>query len=197
MAWREEQVYYWNNLLYVPYHTVRIAGGPFLSLSWDSIEEYLELDPNFFSHRLWSHSGGIRMPLPRLAAARVHGNSMINKNVRDGDIIIFQRGDFDYVQNGMIVVIEKIGEDEGLGAWALKKLVIERPRSSVRDEHGDERDWDNPLIVLRSYNLHVSPAQLDPTGQHRVHGIILRRLPRDEASLVDSALLRQVIEGAE
>ena len=59
-----------------------------------------------------------------LAAARVHGDSMIYRDVLDGDIAIFQRSDFDYVENGKVVVIEKVGEEEGLGAWALKKLVI-------------------------------------------------------------------------
>lgn len=134
MGWRQDQVHYWNDFLYVPYHAVRVSGGPFLSFSWDFSEEHLQMDPNFFSHALWHYRGGIRRPLPNLVAATVHGDSMINENVRDGDIIIFERWEFDYVNNGMTVVIEKVGDEEGLGAWALKKFVIERPRSSGLDE---------------------------------------------------------------
>lgn len=115
--------------------------------------------------------GGVRMHRARLAAARVHGDSMIYRDVFDGDIAIFQRSDFDYVENGKVVVIEKVGEEEGLGAWALKKLVIERPRSSHRSEYEDEIDWDNPVIVLHSYNPRVSSRRLDPSGQYRVHGL--------------------------
>ena len=41
---------------------------------------------------------------------------MIDRDIRDGDPIILQRWEFDYVENGKIVVIEKLGEEEGMGA---------------------------------------------------------------------------------
>jgi SOS-response transcriptional repressor LexA len=195
MAWRNDQVYHWDGCVYVPYHTARVSAGPFLSFSPDSVEEHLELDANF--SLAWSLHGGVRVPKRRLVAAKVHGDSMINKKVSHCDIIVFQCGDFNSVRNGNIVVIGKVGEEEGLGAWALKKLVIERPRSFSRDEYDDERDWDSPLIVLRSSNPNISPSQLDPKGQYRVHGVFLQSLPPDSVTLVDSDTIRRRVAGWE
>jgi hypothetical protein len=70
------------------------------------------------------------------------------RGVFNEGIVIFQRYDFDF-QNGKVVVIEKMGEEEGFGAWVLKKLIIALPRSSYRSEYEDEIDWDDPVIVLR------------------------------------------------
>ncbi len=61
---------------------------------------------------------------------------MIDRDIRDGDPIILQRWEFDYVENGKIMVIERLGEEEGMGAWSLKKLVIKQPGSSRRDPFG-------------------------------------------------------------
>jgi len=69
------------------------------------------------------------------------------------------------VENGKVVVIEKVGEEEGFGTWSLKRLVIERPRSSTRNEFGEEIDGDNPVVMLYSYNPQVKPWQLDPSGR--------------------------------
>jgi hypothetical protein len=118
------------------------------------VERHLELSPGFLLDR---HLG-IRVYRAGLAAGKIHGDSMIYRDVLDGDIAIFQRYDFNYLQNGAIVVIEKRGEEEGFGAWALKKLVIERPRSSRRNEYEDEIDWDDPVFVLHSSNPRVSPS---------------------------------------
>jgi hypothetical protein len=130
-----------------------------------------------------------------LAAARVHGDSMIDRDILDGDIAIFQRYDFDYLQNGRVVVIEKMGEEEGFGAWALKKLVIELPPSSHQSDYEDEIDWDDPLFVLHSYNPRVSPRQLHPSGHYRVHGILLRSVRGHDVTLVDSDAIRRVATG--
>ena len=111
---------------------------------------------------------------------------MIHKDILDGDIAIFRRWEFDDPKNGTVVVIEKVGEEEGFGAWALKKLVFERPRFSQRDDCDNEIDWDDPVIVLYSYNPRVSLSRLDPSGQYRVHGIFLRVLRRHEVGFVDS-----------
>lgn len=197
MAQGDDQVYCWNGCLYVPVHAVLLAAGPFLSVSPDWVEQHVELPPDFRHGVRDRYVGGVRMHRAGLAAARVHGDSMIYRDVFDGDIAIFQRSDFDYVENGKVVVIEKVGEEEGLGAWALKKLVIERPRSSHRSEIEDEIDWDDPVIVLHSYNPRISPRRLDPSGQYRVHGIFLRSLRRHDASFVDSDKIRRVATGEE
>jgi hypothetical protein len=63
-----------------------------------------------------------------LADAWVYGDSMIYRGAYDGDLAIFQRYDFDYLCNDKVVVVEKLGDEEGFGAWALKKLVIKLPR---------------------------------------------------------------------
>jgi hypothetical protein len=52
---------------------------------------------------------------------------MIGRNILDRDVIIFQYSDFNYVENGKIVAIEKYGDEEEMGAWSLKRLVIEPP----------------------------------------------------------------------
>jgi SOS-response transcriptional repressor LexA len=115
---------------------------------------------------------------------------MIYRDIYDGDTVILQRSGFEYVENGKVVVIEKVGEEEGFGAWILKRLVIKRPRSSTRNEFGDEIDGDNPVVVLYSYNPQVSPWQLDPHGRYRIRGVLLRSLRPEDFRLVDSEEIR-------
>jgi hypothetical protein len=86
----------------------------------------------------------IRGRYRRLSAAKVRGNSMIFRDIYDGDTILLQRSGFEYVENGRVVVIEKVSEEEGFGAWSLKRLVIVQPGSSTRNEFGDEIEGDNP-----------------------------------------------------
>jgi SOS-response transcriptional repressor LexA len=74
---------------------------------------------------------------------------MIDQDILDGDLAIFQRYDFPDLQHGKIVVVERIGEEEGFGSWALKKIVIKRPRSSFLSEYGDEVDWKYLFTSLR------------------------------------------------
>jgi len=38
---------------------------------------------------------------------------MIDRDIFDGDLVIFQRYDFDYLQHGKIVVVEKTDEEKG------------------------------------------------------------------------------------
>jgi hypothetical protein len=38
---------------------------------------------------------------------------MTFRDIFDGDAIVFQRSGFEYVENGKVVVIEKVGEEEG------------------------------------------------------------------------------------
>jgi SOS-response transcriptional repressor LexA len=43
---------------------------------------------------------------------------MIFRDIYDGDTVIFQQSGFEYVENGKVVVIEKVGEEEGF--WSLE-----------------------------------------------------------------------------
>src|SRR5258708_34338978 len=109
MVLEPDTSYYCNGGRYVPFHSVPLAGGIFLSTSADSIDQYLELPPES-EFRLGisdRYEGGVRMLRQRLSAARVRGNSMIDWDILDGDIVIFERWDFGYVENGKIVVIER------------------------------------------------------------------------------------------
>lgn len=65
-----------------------------------------------------------------------------------------------------------------------------RPRSSHQSECEDEIDWDDPVIVLYSYNTRISPRQLDRSGQYRIHGLLLRSVRRHDVTLVDSTVFR-------
>jgi len=120
---------------------------------------------------------------------------MVCRDVLHGDIFIFQRGLTGSVRNGHIVVIEKVGEEEGLGAWALKKLVVEKPRTYRLSEYDDEINWDDPVVVLHSYNQSVRPARLDASGRYRVHGVFLRSLRAEDARFVDVEMVRQIATG--
>ena len=63
-------------------------------------------------------------------------------DIHDGDVIIFLRSGFDYVEHNKVVVcvIEKIGEEEGFGAWSLKRLVIEQPATVLQPKRTRRRD---------------------------------------------------------
>jgi hypothetical protein len=186
----------WKGCLYIPFHRVPIAGGPFLSTSADFIDQHLELPPEQEFHQGITdrYVDGVRLPRRGLSAARLQGNSMIGRNIFDRDVIIFQCSDFNYVENGKIVVIEKHGDEEGMGAWSLKRLVIEPPSSS-RNEQGDEIDSGNPTVILRSYNQKVRPWSLDPSGQYRIRGVLRRSIRPDDVRLVDSEMLQAVTDG--
>ena len=188
MARGVDRVFRFGGRLYVPCNTARLAAGPFLCTSANSVEQHLEVPPEFLLYR---HLDA-RLDRVGLAAGWVHGDSMIDRGIFDGDIAIFQRYDFDYLQHGKIAVIERIGEEEGFGAWALKRLVIKRPRSSHQNRYGDEVAWNDPEIVLYSYNPRVPPNRLDQTGQYRVHGIFLRSIRRHNVTLVESDVIRRL-----
>jgi hypothetical protein len=114
---------------------------------------------------------------------------MIDLNIFDGDFIILWRSEFDYLGEGKIVAIERLGDEEGMGAWSLKRLVNESPRYSRRDDSKVEIGSENPVLALRSYNRKISPAVLEESGQFRVRGFYRRTLHPDEIRLVDSDLL--------
>jgi hypothetical protein len=188
-----DRVFRFNGRVYVPFNTAGLSAGPFVVASLNLVEQHVELPPKFLLYRHLP----VQLDRAGLAAAWVHGNSMIERDILDGDLAIFQRYDFDYLQNGKIVVVEKIGEEEGFGAWTLKKLVIKRPRSSHGSEYGDEIDWDDPEIVLYSYNPQILPSVLGRPGEYRVHGVFLRSIRRHEVTLVESDVIRRLVTGEE
>ncbi len=188
-----DRVFRFEGRLYVPCSTVPLSGGPFFAASPHSVEQHVELPSEFLLYRHLD----VRFDRAGPAAAWVHGNSMIDRDILDGDLAIFQRYDFDYVQNSRIVVVEKIGDEEGFGAWALKKLIIKRPRSVQQSEYGDEIDWNDQEIVLYSYNPQIRPSQLSRSGQYRVHGILLRSIRRHDVTLVESDVIRRLATGKE
>jgi Peptidase S24-like len=128
-----------------------------------------------------------------LAAARVQGDSMIDRGIEDGHVIVFQHSGFDSVEHNRILVVEKVGEEEGWGAWSLKRLIVEQGRSSSRNEFGDEIDWKEPVLTLRSHNCRINPWQLDGDGQYRIRGVLLRCLHPEEVDLMETESLQFVV----
>ncbi len=107
---------YCKGRLHIPFHKAPVAGGLFLPTTEDSIDEFLVL-PSRLEYRLRSRWSGI---LPEgLAAARIQGDSMNDLGIFHGKIIIFRYSDS--LENGDILLIEKLGDEEGTGAWCLKK----------------------------------------------------------------------------
>jgi hypothetical protein len=79
-----------------------------------------------------------------------------------------------------------------MGAWTLKHLVLDQPSSSDRNELGDELEFENPSILLRSHSPQFRSWLLDPSGQYRVRGVLLRSIRPDRVHLVESNMLRRV-----
>jgi SOS-response transcriptional repressor LexA len=190
----DDRVYFWNGCLYVPLHSAPLAAGTFLPISANSIDQYLELPPEReFRHGVRDHYvDGIRTNRPRLFAAQIRGTSMIQRSVLDRDFVIIRHADFAHPEYGKIVVIERLGEEEGMGSWTLKHLVLEQPSSAGRNEFGDELDFENPSILLRCHNPQFRSWQLDPSGQYRVRGVLTRSVRREEAKLVDADTVRHL-----
>ena len=186
---REVDVHRYDGCWHIPCHRVCLVCGMFLPPSLDWIEQHVKLAADFQLNR---YPGGVEVDKAGLEAAWVRGDSMIDRGINDGDLIIFQRHEFDHWDNATIVVIEKVGDEEGFGSWALKKIVIKPPTSPSQIEGQVPIYWNDPEIVLYSYNPRVKPYQLDPTGRYRVHGIHRRTIPAHEVTLVDSELIRSL-----
>jgi hypothetical protein len=183
-----------NGNLYVPFHSAPLAGGVFLPSGADSLDEHLELPPEArFCQGIWDYlRNGARGHRPGLRAARVHGNSMIEWGIFDGDFIIFQSSEFNYLHDGHIAVIEKVGDEPGFSAWSLKRFTFEPPLSK-RDEFGEEIGSNNPTVRLRPHNHGMKPWELDAEGEYIVRGIFLRAIRPEEVRLVDSEMLMTLI----
>jgi hypothetical protein len=79
-----------------------------------------------------------------------------------------------------------------MGAWTLKRLGLEQNSSSGRNEFGDELDFENPSIQLRCHNPQFRSWRLDPSGQYRVRGVLLRSIRSEKGQSFDSDMLRAV-----
>jgi hypothetical protein len=185
------QVYGPDGRIYIPVHSAPFAAGIFLAPHTDSIEQCAGLPPEVeFRHGICDdYTDLTRKPRRGLFGGWVYGNSMIDCNIRPRDLAIVQRWEFASVEHGKILLIEKQGDEEGMGAWSLKRLIIEKPRSSRLNEFGEEIDWEHPDVILRSHNRSISSRQLNPLGQYRIRGVLLRWLRRDRVRLVDSDLV--------
>ena len=184
-----DQIIPYEGREYVGLHEVPLAAGPFLLPSFHSIEICAELPPEKeFRHGIrYRQVNGLLVPVTKIFAARVRGDSMINKAVYHGDIAFFLHSEFEHVDHGKILVIEKLGDEEGFGAWSLKRLIIEKPKSFRRNEFDEEIDWEEPeVLVLRSHNPQVNPWRLDGRGRYRVRGIFLGSRRSREIRLVDA-----------
>jgi hypothetical protein len=194
MGTNDDRVYFRNGRLYVRFHSAPLAAGIFLPSSTNSSDQHLELPPEYefrigFRDR---YVDGIRTHRSGVFAARIRGNSMIERDVLDEDFVLIQHSDFAHPEFGKIVVIERQGEEEGMGAWTLKRLVLEQPSSSGRNEFGDELDFENPSILLRCHNPQFRSWLLDPSGQYRVRGVLLRSIRPEKGRLVDSNMVRRM-----
>src|SRR5262249_22220276 len=128
-----------------------------------------------------------------LAAAQVQGDSMIDHGIYDGYIIVFQRTGFESVEHGRILVVEKVGEEEGWGSWSLKRLIVEQPRSSNLSEFGEEINWEDPVLAPCPNIRRISPWQLARSGQYRIRGVLQRWLPPEDCDLVESESLQLAV----
>ena len=189
-------VYSFNNLIYAPFHSARLAGGIFFPESTDSIDEYAELPPEreFRLHIRDKYENGTSTHRTDLACIRLHGDSMIDKNILNNDVIVLGR-EFTSLENNKILVVEKVGQEEDFGSWSLKRLVIERPRSSRLTEFGDETDWESPTVKLYSYNRQIMPFELDRFLEYKVRGIYLRSLRLHEVGFVEPEVIRRLAKG--
>ena len=196
MEGERDQSFLWKDRVYAPFHTFRISCGLFLPATPELVESYLEV-PDGSILGIWDICvGDARLVRKTLHAARAYGDSMIGSNVRHGDIVIFQQWEFDYVENGQTVVIEKMADEEGYGSWALKKIIIERSALPFERE-SQTVDWDLPIITLRSSNPRFKARHLDPCGQYRICGKFLRRVKKGEETFIDVDTVRRIMAGEE
>ena len=152
MEGERDQAFQWKDRVYAPFHTLRISCGLFLPAAPELVDSYLEVPDGFTLGIEDNYVGDFRLVRKTLHAARSHGDSMIDSNVRDGDIVVFERWEFEYVENGQTVVIEKMGDEEGYGSWALKK-------SSLPGRHCPLRASHRPSIGIYPPSLSAHPTR--------------------------------------
>jgi hypothetical protein len=163
-----------------------VSAGPSLPPTVNSVESYLKVTHLRFAIKDRC-IGGVRTFRKGLAAARFDGDSMIGDDIRDGDTGVLEQKDFEYIVPGKTALIEKVGEEEGTGAWAFKKIVICRERSHTHNDFGEPINWSDQAIAVRSSNPRVQPWELDPAGHYRVRGYLVRVLQPESVELAPLA----------
>ena len=177
-----------NGDSYVPYMSSPVSAGPFLPPSVNFVDGYLKVTELKFA--IQDHCvGTVRTFRQGLAADTFHGDSMIGDNIRHGDTGVFEQKEFDYILAGKPALIEKVGDEEGTGAWAIKNIVINEERSYTQNDFDDIINWDDPVIVLRSSNPRVPAWALDRFGPYRVRGYLVRVLRPESVERVPLAEL--------
>jgi len=168
---------------YIPYRSSPVSAGPFLPPSVNSVESYLKVTSLHFAVKDRCIAG-VRTFRECLAAAKFNADSMIGNDIRDGDTGVFEQKTFEYIDPNKMALIEKVGDEEETGAWAVKKIVMCRERSYRQNDLGETINWDDPVIEVHSSNPRVHPWQLHPAGQYRVRGYLVRVLRPEEVELV-------------
>ena len=112
---------------------------------------------------------------------------MIGDDIRDGDTGVFEQKEFKYIVPGKTALIEKVGEEEGTGAWAFKKIVICRERSYSQNDFDEPLNWNDQALAVRSSNPRVHPWELDPSDRYWVRGYLVRVLRPGDVDLVPLA----------
>src|ERR1700733_6859906 len=172
MMYAQNQTVSFDGHSYIPFLSCLVSAGPFLPVSLNRVESYLKVS---LVHGVMDRCiGGVRTVRSGLIAARFYGDSMCGDDIRHNDIGIFQKWDFDYVQPGRIALIEKIGEEEGASAFAIKKIVVSVEPSCTRTEFAETADWNSPIYNLRSSNRKIPTWELDPKGEYRICGYFVR-----------------------
>src|SRR5580704_15841047 len=193
----KHQVHHWNGYLYVPFHSARVSGGPFLPPSEDSVSQHLKLRPRFFGGIRDRYVGTDRIHRRELGAAQLFGNSMIDVGVLHRHIIVFEHVTADTPVHRKLVVIEKTDREERRGSWAFKRLLIKSAPLSRRNRLGDEIDWEAPVIELDSANIDFDSWRLDPEGKYRLIGELVRRLWPHDAVFENSDDIARRVAGEE
>jgi hypothetical protein len=124
---------------YIPYNSSPVSAGPFLPPSVNSVSSYLKVTKIQYAIKD-RRIGDILTFRQTLVAFPFHGDSMIGDDIRHGDTGIFELTDFENIRIGKAALVEKGGEEEGTGAWAVKRIVIRRQRSYVQNEWGETID---------------------------------------------------------
>ncbi len=172
---------------YFPCRSFSVSCGPFLPTAFDSVVGYTRVSDADLLLKRQYQGGSIRLSAS-LFAAKLRGDSMIGDGIRDGYTGIFEYATYEHVEASKLALIEKSGDEEGAGAWALKRIVGPQKTLSTNDL-GDPLNWDETDMELRSSNPRIHSFRLERVGRYRLRGYLLLALPPDSVEPVRLAEL--------
>jgi hypothetical protein len=178
-----------NGTLYVPFSNVRLSCGAVLPSAEFLVVKHLIVPPDLKIGLRDNFVGGTRTVWPNLVAAETVGDSMIDRKIYSGNIVLFTQSELGDVRENHIVVVEK-QEAENFGAWTLKIVVMKSIPFVPQDQFEDESYWNGPILELRPANPSMSPILIDPQGRYRLHGFYKRVMPSHDAQFEDSEHIR-------